>query len=254
MHHFRVIPCLLLVGTGLYKTVKFSSPKYIGDPINAVHIFNSKEVDEILILDIMASKEKSSPQYKVIQNIASECFMPLSYGGGVSNIEQMKKIFNIGVEKIALNAAVLERPELVSDAAKIFGNQSIIVSIDVIKSGENIYRIFNHAKNCQERVDLVEYAILVETLGAGELLINSVDRDGTLLGYDIDLIKSIANVVDIPVIALGGAGKLTDFREAIEYGGASAVAAGSRFVYYGRHNSVLINYPTEDTLTNLFSI
>jgi cyclase len=221
-------------------------PKYIGDPINAVKIFNEKEVHELIFLDITASIEKRSPRLDIISDIASECFMPLGYGGGIRTLEEMHNIFSLGVEKIIINSLAVESPSIIEEASDLFGSQSIVVSIDVKKNFFGRYETFIHSGKTKTSWDPVKWAEETERLGAGEIIINSIDRDGTMKGYDIPLIKSVSNAVNIPVVACGGAGKVKDFSAAIYDGGASAVAAGSLFVYYGKHRAVLINFPTDD--------
>ncbi len=236
----RVIPVLLLLNKGLVKTVKFKDPTYVGDPINAVKIFNEKEVDELIFLDI--DKEKNSePDYALIEKIASECFMPVCYGGKIKSIDQIKRIFNLGIEKVAINTNAIENPKLIEESSKLFGAQSIIVSIDVKKTFTGKYKVFISNGTKPTKHNPVELIKEMADIGAGEIVINSIDRDGTFAGYDIELIKMVSNSVQIPIIACGGAGKLTDFTGAIELGGASAVAAGSLFVFYGKHRAVLIN-------------
>jgi cyclase len=244
----RVIPCLLINGSGLVKTARFKNPKYVGDPINAVRIFNDKEVDELTVLDINRKEEEKTPQFELIAQIAGECFMPLSYGGGVRNINQIEKLLTIGVEKVILNSAAVHTSELIKQAADFIGSQSIVVSIDVKKSTFGKYHIYTHGGRKKINIDLLGHAAHMEKLGAGELLLTSMDRDGTQEGYDLKLIKNITDTVSIPVIASGGAGKLNDFEGAIKNGGASAVAAGSMFVFYGKHRAVLINYPSQEDL------
>ena len=244
----RVIPVLLLKEKGLVKTVQFKRPVYVGDPINAVKVFNDKEVDELIFLDVLASKKGLLPDYKVIEAIASECFMPVCYGGGISSLEQIKKILNLGIEKVSLNHAVLEKAELIKDAARMFGSQSIVVSLDVKKKKLGSQKIFSHSSGKTTSFDPVEYAKSMEKLGAGELLINSVDRDGTMSGYDIELMREIVSNVNIPVIACGGAGKLSHFQEVINNSNVAAIAAGSMFVFHGRHKAVLLSYPDQEEL------
>ena len=247
MLSYRVIPVLLLSRNGLVKTKRFENPNYIGDPINAIKIFNDKEVDELVFLDIDASKEKRGPDYKLLENIATECFMPLGYGGGISNVEQVNRIFNIGIEKVIFNSMALSNPQLISDVAKIAGNQSVVISIDVKKNwlGEKI--IYSHCSLKVPSVSVSKFAKKMQELGAGEIIINSVDHDGMMSGYDIELISEISESVNLPVIACGGAGSKTDFLKAIN-AGASGMAAGSMFIYHGPHNAVLINYPTQEEL------
>ncbi|MEW6608431.1 MAG: AglZ/HisF2 family acetamidino modification protein [bacterium] len=239
----RVIPCLLLQNQGLVKTIRFKEPKYVGDPINAIRIFNEKEVDELIFLDIIASKVGRSPNFEILQNIVGECFMPLCYGGGISRLEDIQKIFSLGVEKISINSFALKNIDFIKQASEIFGSQSIVVTIDVKKNFLEKYKVYDHTRNKITDIDPVEFAITTQEMGAGEILLNSVDRDGTQGGYDIDLITKITNVLSIPVIAMGGAGKIDDFVDAVKKGNASAVAAGSMFVFHGKHRAVLITYP-----------
>ena len=244
----RVIPCLLLKNEGLVKTVQFKHPKYVGDPINAVKIFNEKEVDELVFLDTTATIENRKPPLKLISEIATECFMPFCYGGGIRSIEDIAELFKLGVEKVSLNSYAVENPSLISRAAEMFGNQSIVVSIDVKKTLFGKYRVFTHGGRKASKHDPVEFAVRMQEAGAGELFLNSIDRDGTMQGYDLDLIKRVAEAVSVPVIACGGAGSLDDFAAAVKQGGASAVSAGSLFVFQGRHRAVLITYPSTKEL------
>jgi len=248
----RVIPVLLLHNRGLVKTVKFKNPKYVGDPLNAIKIFNEKEVDELIFLDIDASKEGREPDYELIEDFASECFMPVCYGGGVTNIEQIQRIFKLGIEKVSINLSALENLNLIEEASEIFGSQSIVVTVDVKKSFTGKYQVYNHKKAKAEKILLQEYLQKIENAGAGEILINSVDRDGTLSGYDIKLMKSVVDSVTIPVIACGGAGSLEDFKRVKDEANISAVAAGSFFVFHGKHKAVLITYPHYKKLEELF--
>lgn len=252
MQSYRVIPTLLLKGEGLVKTVKFKDPHYVGDPRNAIRIFNEKEVDELVFLDIMASKENRGPNFKMLQEIASECFMPVGYGGGIRTVEAARKIFNIGIEKVILNTAALETPELVSAVADISGSQSVVVSIDVKKSWKGAYRVYAHSRKKKLKRDVLEYAQEMEEKGAGEIIINSVDRDGTYEGYDLALVSEVSRHVNIPVIASGGASSLQNLKEAVLEAGASAVTAGSLFIYHGVNKAVLINYPKHEKLKELF--
>jgi cyclase len=239
----RIIPCLLLKGRGLYKTVKFSEPKYVGDPVNAVKIFNEKEVDELLVLDIMATKEKREPNFELIGDIAGECFMPLAYGGGVSSIEQIRRLQRVGVEKVSLNSAAFHNRDLVKEACSTFGTSSILATIDVKKSFFGKYEVWINGGKSNTKEDPVRYAEQLARLGVGEILVNSIDRDGTMGGLDTNLLKAIVGAVDTPVIACGGAGNLGHLREGISCG-ANAIAAGSMFVFHGKHKAVLINYPS----------
>jgi cyclase len=247
----RVIPCLLLKGAGLVKTVRFSDPKYVGDPINAVRIFNDKEVDELIFLDITASRERKDPPFSMIEDIASECFMPVAYGGGVTSVEQARRIVGSGIEKIILNTAALHSPALVSELSARIGASSTVVAIDVKKDLFGRHRVYDHVR--QKTTDLApeEHARRMVAAGAGEIFFNDVSRDGTGSGFDLDLVKKVSTAVDVPVIACGGAGKLGDLLLASQ-AGASAVAAGSLFVYMGKHRAVMINYPPYAVLKDLF--
>ncbi len=250
MIRIRVIPVLLLHKGNLVKSVKFKDYKYVGDPINAVRIFNDKEVNELVLIDIDASREKRIPDLKHITNIASEAFMPVAYGGGISDITQVKEIFYNGVEKVIFNTAALEQPALITATANQFGSSSTVVSIDVKRSllgGHKVYAA-NGQKNTGK--DPVSFAKEMENAGAGEIFINSIDADGTMAGYDVNLVKKIADAVSVPVIACGGAGSMQHFKQAIE-AGASAVAAGSFFVFHGKHKAVLITYPLPEQLQTL---
>ena len=244
----RVIPCLLLQNQGLVKTVKFKNPKYVGCPTNAIKIFNAKEADEIIFLDITATREKRHPPFKLISEIATECFMPFCYGGGIKSLEDIQAIFSIGAEKVAINTQAILSPSLVKQASKQFGSQSIVVSIDVKKDLFGNYKVFSYLRKKALKIDPIDFAIQMEYMGAGELLVNSVDKDGTMEGYDIELIKKLTVAINIPVVACGGAGSIEHFRDAINKGGASAVAAGSMFVFYGKYRAVLINYPSQREL------
>jgi len=248
----RVIPTLLLHNKGLVKTVKFKNPKYVGDPINAIKIFNEKEVDELIFLDIDASKEDRGPDFNLIKDFASECFMPVCYGGGITNMEQIKKIFSLGIEKVSLGNMALKNDSLIKEAVEIFGSQSIIATIDIKKSLFGKYQVYDYVNKKSYKKDYIEYIQHLEELGIGEILINNVDLEGTQKGYDIELMKNIVSSVNIPVIACGGAGKLDDFKEVKEKANVSAVAAGSFFVFQGKHNAVLITYPKYQELEKLF--
>ncbi|QDQ25724.1 glycosyl amidation-associated protein WbuZ [Chitinimonas arctica] len=252
MLRIRVIPCLLLKGRGLVKTTRFKDPQYIGDPINAIKIFNDKEVDELVLLDVLASVEGKGPNFEVIEEIANECFMPVAYGGGITNLEQIRKILKLGIEKVVLNEAAFQHPELISAAAAEFGSQSIVVSMDVKRKLFGKYEVYRARGTKSTGLDPVAFALTVSKLGAGEIFLTAIDRDGTMEGYDLELIKQIARAVPIPVIASGGAGKIGDFREATHCGGASAVAAGAMFVFHGKHRGVLITYPEADALKQAF--
>jgi cyclase len=247
MRRTRVIPLLLIHRGGLYKTSKFKNPTYIGDPINAIHLFNSMEVDEIIVLDIDASKHKRDPNYEMLEELVSEAFMPFSYGGGITQVEQAKKILQCGIEKVILNHAVQENFDLITKCAEQFGSQSVVVSIDYKKKmfGDSVR--FDHVNGRFLKKEVVQSAIISEKFGAGEILINSVDRDGVMAGLDIKMIKKVSDAVNVPLIACGGAGSL-DHLQAAEQAGASAIAAGSMFVFYGKQKGVLINYPEESII------
>lgn len=244
----RVIPCLLLNNSSLVKTIKFSRPNYIGDPINTVRIFNELEVDELLFLDIAATIKGKEPKYQILQEIASECFMPLSYGGGIQSIEDIRKILNIGLEKVCINSYASENPNFIRYAADSFGSQSIIVSIDVRKNFWGKYEIYTISGTKKVKSDPVEYAVKMQQAGAGELLITSIDREGTWSGFDTVLIKKITDAVSIPVIANGGAGKVADIGDVVKQSNASAVALGSMVVYQAKGMGVLVNFPDKDDL------
>ncbi|MFH1700062.1 MAG: AglZ/HisF2 family acetamidino modification protein [Candidatus Zixiibacteriota bacterium] len=239
----RVMPCLLLDDGRLVKTIKFKNPRYIADPINALKIYNGKKVDELILLEITATRQNREPSYDIIEEVASECFMPVAYGGGIRNIGDMKTIYSLGIEKISINSYAVENPEFIKKAADLFGSQSVIVSIDVKKNMFGKYRVMTQGGTQNTKYDPFEFTQIAETHGAGELIINSIDRDGTFEGYDINLLKSITSTVSIPVVSLGGAGCVNDIVKAVIKGGASAAAAGSLFVYQGKDMGVLINFP-----------
>jgi cyclase len=244
----RIFPTLLLKGQGLVKGVNFKNYRYIGDPINAVKIFNDKEVDELLFLDITASGEKRTPSLELIEKIADECFMPFSVGGGIRTVEDMRALLSAGAEKISINTAAVEDPSLIRRAADMFGSQSIIVSIDVKSSWLGKINVWTHSGKKKTKLNPLEWALEVEKLGAGEIFLNSIDNDGKMEGYDLKLVKMISDAVNIPVIACGGAGKVDDLYKAIHEAGASAAAAGSMFVFHGARRGVLINFPSAEEL------
>lgn len=246
----RVIPCLQLIEESLVKTIKFDTYTYIGDPVNTVRIFNELEVDELCFLDIRASVQNRIPNLKILTEIADECFMPLSYGGGIRDIEIAKKILSIGFEKIVINTAAWESPRLITNLAEHSGNQSIIASIDVKRNIWGKYQVYICDGTKKIDIDPVGWAQKVEKLGAGELLITSIDSDGTWKGYDLEILKKISKAVTIPVIANGGAGSIEHIRQAKECG-ASAVALGSMVVYQKRGMGVLINFPDKQKLMDI---
>jgi cyclase len=248
----RVIPCLLLRNHGLVKTVRFADPKYLGDPINIVRIFNDKEVDELVFLDITATVDKKEPPYELLERITSECFMPLCYGGGVSDIATMTRLYSMGIEKVALNSSAVENPQLVAAAAEIFGSQSVIVSIDVKKKILGGYEVYTHSGRKATGLTPVQHAQEMARRGAGEILLNSIDRDGMMKGYDLALVRTVASAVDVPVVACGGAATVDDLVAVVNDGGASAAGAGSMFVFQGPHRAVLISYPSGIQLRERF--
>jgi len=248
----RIIPCLLLRNNGLVKTVKFKDSTYIGDPVNTVKIFNEKEVDEIFFLDIDATRFKKEPPYELIQNIASECFMPFAYGGGIHSLQQIERIIKSGAEKIIINTQAFLGKNFLKDAVHQFGSSTIAVSVDVKREFLKGNIVYIKGGTQSTGINPVDYAREIENTGAGEILINSIDRDGVMEGYDIELIKSISNSIKIPLIACGGAGRLSDFGLAVKQGGASAAAAGSFFVFHGKRRAVLITYPSYSEISSLF--
>lgn len=243
----RIIPCLLVHNDGLVKTVKFKDPKYVGDPINAVKIFNEKEVDELIVLDIDATSKNREPDYKLIENLAAECRMPFCYGGGIKTVEQAVKIINLGVEKVAISSALLERPDFASELAKAVGSQSVVAVLDVKKVGLiKSYEIFSHNGTRKIKQNLVQFCKELESAGVGEVVINSIDQDGVMEGYDRKLISKVRDAINIPMTVLGGAGHLDDVKSLVEEYGIIGAAAGSLFVFKGVYRAVLINYPQSD--------
>ncbi|MGQ0727858.1 AglZ/HisF2 family acetamidino modification protein [Acidovorax sp.] len=243
MTRVRVMPCLLLRGHGLVKTRKFKDPVYLGDPINAVRIFNEKEVDELVILDIDASRDGREPDYDFIAEIAGECFMPVAYGGGVRTLEQARRLIRCGVEKVVINTAATESYDVIREMAQVFGRQAVVGAIDVKRTLLGGYRVVAKSASVDTRTPLAEHVQALVTAGAGEIFLNSVDRDGMMEGYDLPLIRLVRQQVNVPVVACGGAGNVEHLVAAVHEGGASAVAAGSMFVFHGRLRAVLINYP-----------
>lgn len=246
----RIAPCLLLSGRKLVKTVKYDSPKYVGDPINAVKIFNDKEVDEILILDIEASVKGQKPQFDYLQEVVSEAFVPISYGGGISSLEDVDKLLQMGIEKICLHSVNSQSFELIKLASAKYGAQSVVGMVDVKKSffGKNEVYYKNH--KLKTRLNLIDYIKEMQEAGAGEIGINFVDRDGTYKGFDNQLISEISSQLSVPLIVVGGAGNYEHLSEAFK-SGASAVCAGSLFVFHGPHKAVLISYPDVNTVENI---
>jgi len=242
----RVIPCLLVKNNGLVKTVQFDQPKYVGDPINAVKIFNEKEADELVVLDIDATVQGRDPDYDLIKNLAAECRMPLCYGGGVKSVEHFKKIISLGVEKVAISSAAVHEPELIARAAEIVGGQSVIVVLDVKKKRfGSKYEVYTHNGTQASGLIAADFVKKCESLGAGEIVVNSIDHDGTMCGYDHKLIEQVRSAVSIPVTVLGGAASLTDMKNLVDRFEPIGMAAGSLFVFKGKYRAVLISYPNQ---------
>ena len=249
----RIIPVLLLKGKGLVKTVKFKEPRYLGDPINAVKIFNDLKADELIFLDITASKEGRTISVDLVKDIGDEAFMPFGVGGGVNSINQIENLLKAGAEKIILNTSFYNNSQIVKEASNIFGSQSIVVSLDVKKTFFGKYECWIKDGSENTKAKPLDFARKMEDLGAGELIINSIDCDGLMTGYDLGIIRNIADSVAIPVVACGGAGDLNHLKSAYFDGKAHALAAGSMFVYHGPRKAVLINYPSKSELINLFN-
>jgi cyclase len=247
----RIIPALLLRDDALVKTVQFKKPSYIGDPINTVRIFNELEVDELVFLDITATNEKRQPNLKILSEIANECFMPLGYGGGLNDFENVKAIFSIGFEKVVLNTVMHSKPTFITQVAEHFGNQAVVASIDVKKNIFGKYEVWSHAGKTNTKKNPIAWAQEVEKLGAGEILLTSIDREGTWSGFDVDLIKKVTDAVTIPVIAHGGAGTLAHIGAAVKQSHASAVALGSMVVYQQKGMGVLVNFPDAEKLKSV---
>jgi imidazole glycerol-phosphate synthase subunit HisF len=240
----RIIPVLLIKDGGLVKTVNFGSPKYVGDPLNAVRIFNEKEVDELIVLDIDATVRQREPDYKLIQSLAAECRMPLSYGGGVNSVEQIQRIISLGVEKVSLSAAAVANPGLITAAAEQVGRQSLVAVMDVKRSGLlRRYELFTHNGSKASGLHPVEFAKTMQAAGVGEIVINAIEQDGVMQGYDLKLAQEVRAAVSVPITVLGGAGKLGDIEDLIGRFGTIGAAAGSLFVFKGVYRAVLINYP-----------
>ena len=247
----RVIPCLLLRGEGLYKSKKFKDWKYVGDPRNAIRIFNQKEVDELILLDVEASREKKTIHWELIEECAGECFMPLAYGGAVRSPEIARRLVSLGIEKIVLNSTALVYPELIQEVSTTIGSCSTVVCIDVQRNWRGKAQVYNHCDRRQVSLDPAEWAKKAVQLGAGEIIIQSVDRDGCLNGYDLQLLQEITSIIPVPVTILGGCGSLQHCTEAWQ-GGASGVAAGSWFVFQQPHQAVLITYPEYHKIRSAF--
>lgn len=250
----RIIPCLLLKDKELVKTVQFKEPKYIGDPINAVRIFNEKQVDELMVLDIDATVQKQEPDYALIAQLAEECRMPLCYGGGITTVEQAQHILSLGVEKIAISAAAIQNPELITTIAQRVGSQSVAVVLDIKKSFLGNYEIFTHNGSINTKRNLTEFVQVLQTAGVGEIIINAIDRDGTLKGYDQKLNDKVFAATHIPVTFMGGAASFADFESMMQRYGAIGIAAGSVFVLKGKYRAVLIQYPNPTDKARLLGL
>lgn len=241
----RIVPCLLVQNKGLVKTVRFGSPKYVGDPINAVRIFNEKEVDELIVLDIDATSKQSEPDYMMIRNLAAECRMPLCYGGGVKTREQAVRIIKLGVEKVALSSAVVDTPQLISELARFVGSQSVVVVLDVKRNAvTGVHEVWTHNGTRNTRRPVIDLALEAARLGAGEVTLNSIDNDGVMQGYDLVPARAVRAAITIPMTVLGGAGGLKDIEALVHEFGIIGAAAGSMFVFKGVYKAVLISYPT----------
>lgn len=247
----RVIPSLLLLDDALVKTTNFKNARYIGDPINSVRIFNELEVDELLFLDIAATNDQRHPNLKLLAEIANECFMPLGYGGGLNDFQIVKDIFNIGFEKVVLNSVCYEHPQFITRLAEHYGNQAVVVSVDVKKNLWGNYDVYSHSGKKKHKKVLLEWVAELEQLGAGELLLTSIDKEGTWSGFDLHLIQKVTETISIPVIAHGGAGNIQHVGEAIKKAHASAVALGSMLVYQKKGMGVLVNFPEETDLNRV---
>ena len=247
----RIIPCLLVHNKGLVKTIKFKDPKYVGDPINAVKIFNEKETDELMVLDIDATRENREPDYKMIENLARECRMPLCYGGGIKTAEQAQRIFNLGVEKIAISSIAIENQKVIKEIASQVGNQSVVVVLDVKKKLFGGYDVYTHNGKNKSKVDLIKFVEEIQELGIGEIVLNSIDHDGEMKGYDFHLIEMLRPLIHVPLTVLGGAGSLDDIGQLIKKYGIIGASAGSLFVFKGKYRAVLISYPNEDEKNTL---
>jgi cyclase len=250
----RIIPSLLIHDNGLVKTVNFKNPKYVGDPINAVKIFNEKVVDELAIFDIDATVLGKEPNYSLIERLASQSMMPLCYGGGVKTVEQAQRIFSLGIEKIALSSAVLHDPKLITEISDRVGAQSVIVVLDIKKKLLGGYEVYTHNGKKATGINPFKFVEEAQKLGAGEIVINSIDKDGVMKGYDLDLIAKVREKISLPMTVLGGAGSLDDIEKVIDQHGVIGVAAGSLFVFRGPYKAVLINYPTQLEKNKIFKI
>ncbi|WP_306048630.1 AglZ/HisF2 family acetamidino modification protein [Oceaniradius stylonematis] len=247
MYRPRVIPCLLLRGFGLVKTRKFKDPVYVGDPVNAVRIFSEKEADELMLLDIDASKEGRAPNFELIEEIAGECLMPIGYGGGITEFDQVRRLIRSGVEKVVINsAAALGNMDVITKAAGAFGSQAVVGGVDTRKTLLKGYRVMAKSASEETGLKLENHLKALVAAGAGEILLNNIDTDGTMAGFDLSLVRRAAAAVEVPVVACGGAGSIEHLSQAVREGGATAVSAGSLFVFHGKHRAVLINYNPDE--------
>jgi len=242
----RIIPCLLLKGKGLVKGVKFKDHTYVGDPINAIKIFNEKEVDELIFLDITATEENRTPPLNLVQTIADQCLMPFAVGGGITTLKQARQIFSRGAEKVCVNTGLIEQPQVITEISNTFGSQALVAVIDYRKNWRGRYDTYIRCGSKSVGMHPTELAGEMVSLGAGEILLNAIDRDGTQSGYDIEMIRQVSDAVTVPVIASGGASGKEDIAAALKDGHAAATAAGSLFVFHGRRRAVLINFPSKE--------
>ena len=249
----RVIPCLLLKNWGIEKSIRFRDPVYVGSPINAARVFNSRNVDELLLLDIVATSEGRGPRAEIVAQIAEETSMPITVGGGIRDVETIRQLMVAGADRVVINTAAHECEQLIGEAADRFGRQCIVVSIDVKRHDEQRCEVYTHGGTRPTGMDPVTWALEAQRRGAGEILLTSIDRDGTMEGYDLPLIRAVADALEIPLIACGGAGSVADLAAAVNEGHASAVAAGAFFLFYGRRRTVLITYPTDEELLEHFA-
>ena len=249
----RITPCLLVHKKGLVKTVEFGNPKYVGDPVNAVKIFNEKEVDELIVIDIGATVEGRGPDFNLIKNLAIECRMPFCYGGGITTVDQAKKIISLGVEKVAISSAALSNPQLLKEIGNAIGKQSLVVVLDVKKKGLfGNYELYTHNGKKSSKYKLKEYLTILNEIGIGEIVVNSIDEDGKMKGYDFKLYDIVRDLTSMPITILGGAGSIDDIRVAIERYKTIGVSAGSLFVFKGKYKAVLINYPDRATRNEMY--
>ncbi len=249
----RVIPVLLLKNQGLVKTTKFKDARYIGDPLNAVKLFNDLKADELVFLDILATQKNRCIDVNFVKKVAEEANMPFAVGGGINSIEQIRQLISVGAEKVVINTFAVKNPFFIKKASSEFGSSTIVISIDYKRNFWGSSKVYINSGKIQTKYAPNEFSKIAEDMGAGEIILNSIEHDGTMGGYDIDMIRKVSESVDIPVVALGGAGCLEDFKKAIDQGCASSVAAGSLFIYHGSRKAVLINYPTREELKNLFN-